>query len=242
MCVNDTLYEEECIRYIQSLRVPAGYEVEQMSIWGAASMTAGYNEGMRRSDAKYKVYLHQDVFVVYKNFIQDLLEIFAQGEEIGMIGMVGSPSMPMEGVMWAGDRIGSLFTSNVKEAGPALIGSVKKPFEQVEAVDGLLIATQVDIPWREDLFTGWDFYDISQSMEFRKRGYQVVVPYMEYPWCLHDDGFVNLETLKNSIRKDTILISIMFANNEIGTIEPIEEIAQIAHQNETNEKNSSSVG
>ena len=45
------------------------------------------------------------------------------------------------------------------------------------------------------------------------------------------DGFVNLETLKNSIRKDTILISVMFANNEIGTIEPIKEIAKIAHQN-----------
>ena len=48
---------------------------------------------------------------------------------------------------------------------------------------------------------------------------------------VNKDGFVNLETLKNSIRKDTILISVMFANNEIGTIEPIEEIAQIAHKN-----------
>ena len=45
------------------------------------------------------------------------------------------------------------------------------------------------------------------------------------------NGFVNLETLKNSIRKDTILISIMFANNEIGTIQPIEEISKIAHEN-----------
>lgn len=45
------------------------------------------------------------------------------------------------------------------------------------------------------------------------------------------NGFINIEALKNSIRKDTILISIMFANNEIGTIEPIEEIAKIAHRN-----------
>lgn len=45
------------------------------------------------------------------------------------------------------------------------------------------------------------------------------------------NGFVNLESLKKAIRKDTILISIMFANNEIGTIQPIEEIAQIAHKN-----------
>ena len=45
-----------------------------------------------------------------------------------------------------------------------------------------------------------------------------------------EDGFVDLEELKNSIREDTILISIMFANNEIGTIQPIKEISQIAKE------------
>ena len=45
------------------------------------------------------------------------------------------------------------------------------------------------------------------------------------------NGFVSLEELENSIRVDTILISIMFANNEIGTIEPIEKIARIAKLN-----------
>lgn len=45
-----------------------------------------------------------------------------------------------------------------------------------------------------------------------------------------ENGFVDLEELKNSIREDTILISIMFANNEIGTIQPIEEIAKIAKE------------
>jgi cysteine desulfurase len=40
-------------------------------------------------------------------------------------------------------------------------------------------------------------------------------------------GLVDLNELENSIRKDTILVSIMHANNEIGTIEPVEEIGEI---------------
>ena len=43
------------------------------------------------------------------------------------------------------------------------------------------------------------------------------------------DGTVDLDELKSLIREDTVLISVMFANNEIGTIEPIKKIAEIAH-------------
>ncbi len=43
-------------------------------------------------------------------------------------------------------------------------------------------------------------------------------------------GMIDLENLKNSIRPDTILISIMYANNEIGTIQPIDEIGKIARE------------
>lgn len=46
-----------------------------------------------------------------------------------------------------------------------------------------------------------------------------------------EKGFISLEELINAINKDTILISIMFANNEIGTIEPIKEIGLIAKKN-----------
>lgn len=45
-----------------------------------------------------------------------------------------------------------------------------------------------------------------------------------------ENGVVDLEQLKASIRPDTILISIMAANNEIGTIEPLKEIGAIAHE------------
>lgn len=44
-------------------------------------------------------------------------------------------------------------------------------------------------------------------------------------------GIINIEDLKKAIRKETILISIMFANNEIGTVEPIKEIGSIAKEN-----------
>ena len=45
-----------------------------------------------------------------------------------------------------------------------------------------------------------------------------------------ENGVVKLEELRKAIKPSTILISIMTANNEIGTIQPIEEIAQIAHE------------
>lgn len=57
-----------------------------------------------------------------------------------------------------------------------------------------------------------------------KQGYEVT--YLN----VDKDGFISLEELESAIREDTILISIMFANNEIGTIEPIKEIGSIARK------------
>lgn len=57
-----------------------------------------------------------------------------------------------------------------------------------------------------------------------KNGYEVT--YLD----VDEDGKVRLEDLKKAIRPETILISVMFANNEIGTIEPIKEIGQIAYE------------
>ena len=57
-----------------------------------------------------------------------------------------------------------------------------------------------------------------------KRGYRVT--YLD----VDGDGLVDPQALKASIRPDTILISVMFANNEIGTIEPIREIGAIARE------------
>lgn len=57
-----------------------------------------------------------------------------------------------------------------------------------------------------------------------QHGYEVT--YLD----VDEDGLISLDDLKKAIRPDTILISIMFANNEIGTIEPIAQIGEIAHE------------
>lgn len=58
-----------------------------------------------------------------------------------------------------------------------------------------------------------------------KRGYEVT--YID----VDENGILKLDELKKAIRPDTILISIMFANNEIGSIQPIKEIGEIAKEN-----------
>lgn len=191
-CVNDEDFFSECLLYINRLYIPDGYEIDVISIEDAKSMTSGYNEGMKATDARYKIYLHQDVFITDRFFLQELLDIFMSNPQIGMVGIVGAIKMSEDGCMWNKPEIGSLYldklldTSGCERYYPLDTYSC----EEVEAIDGLLMATQYDIPWREDLFTEFDFYDSSQSMEFIKKGYKVVVPLMGKPICVHDDGFI----------------------------------------------------
>ena len=83
----------------------------------------------------------------------------------------------------------------------------------------------------------------------KKRGNHIITSKIEHPAVLEtckqlekegfeityisvdEKGIVDLEELKKSIKPTTILITIMFANNEIGTIQPIEEIGKIAKEN-----------
>ncbi len=82
----------------------------------------------------------------------------------------------------------------------------------------------------------------------RKKGNHIITTKIEHHAVLHaceyletrgfevtyldvdSEGFINLEDLKNAITDKTILVSIMFANNEIGSIQPIKEIGEICSQ------------
>ena len=62
------------------------------------------------------------------------------------------------------------------------------------------------------------------SRELERQGFQVTYVAVDH------DGLVDLSALEGALRKDTILISVMHANNEIGTIQPLEKIGQMAEE------------
>jgi glycosyltransferase involved in cell wall biosynthesis len=193
-CVNNHDLYEESVRYVKSLHVPDGYEIEVIKIENAKGITSGYNQGMRQTDAKYKVYLHQDVYINNRNLINDIIDIFQQDRKIGLIGMVGAKVIPTNGIWWeANEKYGKVYDSHTGQMKLLSFGEITNRYESVQAIDGFIMITQYDIPWREDLFDGWHFYDISQSVEFLKKGYKVVVPKQDTPWCVHDCGIVNLK-------------------------------------------------
>ncbi|MDE6025758.1 MAG: cysteine desulfurase [Lachnospiraceae bacterium] len=73
--------------------------------------------------------------------------------------------------------------------------------------------------------TGIEHASVRETMEFLSReGFEI--SYVD----VDETGRVDLEHLKSLIRDDTILVSTMYVNNEIGTIEPIADIAEIIHE------------
>jgi len=200
-CVNSDDIYLKCLSNISNLDIPAGYEIETLSIKDAASMANGYNRAICHNDAKYKVYLHQDVFIINKSFIQDFLTIFSD-EKVGMIGVVGSAQIPRNGVWWeSSDNFGKVYESHIGIMRLLSFKNVEAKFKEVQCIDGLIMITQYDVPWREDIFTGWHFYDLSQSLEFIRAGYKVIVPRQNKPWCIHDCGLTLVSNDFHSYRQ-----------------------------------------
>ena len=109
ICVNSEKIFQEAKLYISHLILPTKFNIEIIPIYNSESMTSGYNKGMKISDAKYKVYMHQDVYITNKKFIINMVDIFNKNKKIGMIGLAGSKYIPENG-MWgfSTKKIGSI--------------------------------------------------------------------------------------------------------------------------------------
>lgn len=189
---NNQTYWEECLKYIQNLNVPEGYELSYTKITDAISMTSAYNEAMDRSDAKYKIYIHQDTFLIYGDLLCEMIRFFSENSQVGIIGVLGRTEANPDGTFWNAWNCGRARAWDTSQEMDINMQTDYVDKRSVKAIDGMFMATQYDIRWREDVIPGWDFYDISQCCEFMKQGYQVAVPYQKDIWCLHDCGHSKL--------------------------------------------------
>ena len=134
---------------------------------------------------------------------------------------------------------------------PSAIYSIASKNKQVVTEQRDIIANALGAKGNEIYFTAGgtesDNWALKATAEaYESKGKHIITTKIEHHAILHTaeyltkrgyeftfldvdkDGLVSLEELENAIRPDTILISVMFANNEIGTIEPIKEIGEIA--------------
>lgn len=142
---------------------------------------------------------------------------------------------------------------NLKEeyGNPSSIYSISQSSKEKVENARRKIAKVLNVKPKEIFFTSggsesdnWALKGIAHS--YKEKGKHIITTKIEHHAILHtaefleelgyeitylnvdENGFINLKELEDSIREDTILISVMFANNEVGTIEPIKEIGEIA--------------
>ena len=189
ICSNQRKIREEIIKYIEALKVPDGFQTELIIVEDAKTMTEGYNRGMHKSNAKFKIYMHHDVFLINPCLLEESIRIFQENSQIGMLGVIGCKSLPKNGIWWESKTcIGKTIEDNLACLKVLELGEVRTEFEEVQALDGQFLMTQYDVDWREDVCQGWHFYDTSQCLEFKKAGYTVAVVKQERPWIIHECG------------------------------------------------------
>ena len=205
-CVNNNGLFEESVKYIRNLNIPDGIEIEIIPIIGAASICSGYNQGMRRSNAKFKAYVHQDVFIINQDFIVDTIDLFKKNPKLGLLGVAGAEVIPENGVWWESKRkYGMVYDSITNRMQLNNFMDIEEEYKYVEALDGLIMVTQYDLPWKEDIFDGWHFYDLSQCQEYLAHGYEIGIPKQDTPWCIHDCGIIEIDHSFEEYRKKFLI-------------------------------------
>lgn len=162
---------------IQKLNIPENYNVKliEKDMYNVAK---DYNKVISENDAKYKIYINNDIRITNENIIDDIVNLFKSDSQIGVIGLEGANTIPTTGI-WQ-DSIHKISAEMVEVENSERL--IDNKYKKVKIIANSFIATQYDIQWREDLFDGKYFYESSQCVEFSNKGYKIIVPLLEKSW------------------------------------------------------------
>ncbi len=163
-------------------------------------MAEGYQRAMEMSTAQYKIYLHQDVYLMHRDVLSDLLSLFRTYPRLGMVGVEGATRLPKAVLYSVNNALhcyGRHWTYRRPGGLPSILGSANRPrlhfnrfrsfvgdYLPAVVVDGFLMATQYDMPWTSPL-GGFELYDEVRAVEFITAGFEVGIARQQMTWVLH---------------------------------------------------------
>ncbi|MCR5338419.1 MAG: glycosyltransferase family protein [Lachnospiraceae bacterium] len=185
ICTNSKRYADEVLLYLQCQILDTGFTSSVYFIKNTRSVFSGYQLVLGFCHAKYKIYMHQDLFMADRYFTKHLIQTL-QNTPYHMLGVTGTDRMPSTGRWWDSERqYGCMYLDKILFTQQIRNYNESRTCVPAEGLDGILLATDMDLPWREDLFSGFHFYDVSQVCEFRRQGFPVGIYLPQQTGVLH---------------------------------------------------------
>lgn len=183
-------HEGRITECISKLNVPEGMEIE-LNYVNSGIPSRDYNEIIKRTESEIIIYIRDYVILLYNDLLFSVMDIFEQDKNIGMIGTVGAKRIATDGKIVNGIMnntgvLGKIYSSDkqLEKLDYIEYGAIENAYEEVDGIEGDLIITNRKVLWREDLFEDFNFLEVSQCLEYKRKDIKVVVAKQSEPWFL----------------------------------------------------------
>lgn len=208
---DNNLLVQESIKYVKALNVPEGMEVEIITIEKSDNIIDGFNEAIVLTDAKYKVYLQHDALIINKNFLSDILNIFLENIQLGMIGVIGYKEEEKD------IHFGKIYGKCSDKMELHEFNHITNSYESVDVISEFIMITQYDIPITQIETDNYSKHNILHCKQLRELGYEIGVCKQEKPWLLYDNSNF-MEVDNGCLGHDTLQKGISLFKKDIETL------------------------
>ena len=164
-----------------------------MTLSGYDNLAKAYNTAISAYPRGIKVFLHQDVEILHPEWPLKIIKAF-EDPMVGLVGCAGTIDLPPGDMWWTRQRYMRIWSG--KEKADWRFDQIPEN-KDMEAVDGMLLATNLCVPFDENLGEGFHFYDMDYSLTIRNNGYKVRLVDIE-PWHIGEYRDRNIDwTLYN---------------------------------------------